>query len=288
MLIRLASVMSATFILISCVNASGQIIQIVDESSFCTFLPPKDETDRNISDSETEANAFCIGSTPLALGAEKLSSGFILSAHYVKTDNYVQITGLMNPALENLISTDEGGQYDIKAPNGASCAGWDYFVNLVEPAGNDYCIRCCNNDSDCNRGISEQGCERIVPGDYSGSSNSITSGISTASTTSSSTSISSIISVPTTSSFTTSSSSLSSSATTSVSSSASSSIYVSSSSSYSSITYSSLKPSTSSSLQPSTPAAQGSNTAQSTSNANFVNPGVFSLIVCLLLSITNF
>ncbi|CAO3693933.1 unnamed protein product [Rhizopus stolonifer] len=281
MFIRLASVVSATFILISCVNASGQIIQIVDESSFCTFLPPKDETDRNISDSETEANAFCIGSTPLALGAEKLSPGFILSAHYVKTDNYVQITGLMNPALENLIGTDEGGQYDIKAPNGASCAGWDYFVNLVEPAGNDYCIRCCNNNSDCNRGISEQGCERIVPGDYSGPSNSTTSEPFTVSTTSSSASISSIISASTTNPSTTRPSSISSSATAPVSPSASSSRYVSSSSSFSSITYSS-------SLQPSTQATQGSNTTQSTSNANFVNPGVFSLIVCLLLSITNF
>lgn len=34
-------------------------------------------------------------------------------------------------------------QFDIKAPNGASCAGWDYFVNLVEPAGKTYCVRCC-------------------------------------------------------------------------------------------------------------------------------------------------
>jgi pyruvate-formate lyase len=49
----------------------------------------------------------------------------------------------MDPTKANLNSSDDGGQYDIKAPKGASCAGWDYFVNLIEPSGKDYCIRCC-------------------------------------------------------------------------------------------------------------------------------------------------
>ncbi|KAG1438812.1 hypothetical protein G6F56_012514 [Rhizopus delemar] len=143
MLIRFGVIFSAVSLLTSVVNASGQIIQIVDSTNFCTFLPPTSETDRLISDTEWNANAFCMGNTPKATGAEKIPSGFIQSAHYVKTDNYVQITGQIDPSKANLDSSDDGGQYDIKAPKGASCAGWDYFVNLIEPSGNDYCIRCC-------------------------------------------------------------------------------------------------------------------------------------------------
>ncbi|KAI9280084.1 hypothetical protein BY458DRAFT_501322 [Sporodiniella umbellata] len=168
MLVKFSVVFSAVSLLISTVSASGQIIQIVDSTNFCTFLPPSSETDRVISDTEYNANAFCMGSTPKATGAEKIPTGFIQSAHYVKTDNYVQITGQIDPSKANLISTDDGGQYDIRAPMGASCVDWDYFINLIEPSGRDYCIRCCNNPTDCNRGISEKGCGRLVPGDYSG------------------------------------------------------------------------------------------------------------------------
>ncbi|KAG1382421.1 hypothetical protein G6F61_002275 [Rhizopus arrhizus] len=178
MFIRLSLVLSAVSMLVSIADASGQIAQIVDATDFCVFLPPTGETDRIIADSEWEANAFCMGNTPLAIGAEKLPSGFIQSAHYVKTDNYVQITGQMDPTKANLNSSDDGGQYDIKAPKGASCAGWDYFVNLIEPSGKDYCIRCCNNDQDCNRGISEKGCAYIIPGDYSGPSDESGSSVS--------------------------------------------------------------------------------------------------------------
>ncbi|KAI9320827.1 hypothetical protein BX666DRAFT_1237817 [Dichotomocladium elegans] len=149
-------------------HAASMIIEVVDANNFCTFLPPSDSVDRIIADSETEAQAFCLGNTPSATGSEPMPSNFIQSAHYVATDAYVQVTGQIDPTKDNLDLTDGGGQYDIKAPDGASCAGWDYFVNLVEPQSYTYCVRCCKSASDCNRGISEAGCEKIVPGDYSG------------------------------------------------------------------------------------------------------------------------
>jgi hypothetical protein len=130
-------------LLASYVNAYGQIAQVVDAKNFCVFLPPNDSVDRNISDAEWEAQAFCIGNAPQATNAGTLASGFIQSAHYLSTDQYVQITGQINPSTAKLNVTDEGGQMDIKAPKGSSCVGWKYYVNLIEPAGNTYCIRCC-------------------------------------------------------------------------------------------------------------------------------------------------
>ncbi|KAI9311628.1 hypothetical protein BX666DRAFT_1994005 [Dichotomocladium elegans] len=161
------SLVAAYFLLFYRVQA-GHVIQVVDATNFCTFLPPSDSTDRLISDTEWNGAVFCMGNTPKATSSGTLSTGFIQSAHFVATDDYIQITGQINPSKENLDLTDWGGQYDIKAPDGASCAGYSYFVNLIEPASYTYCIRCCNTAANCNRGISEKGCAHIIPGDYSG------------------------------------------------------------------------------------------------------------------------
>ncbi|KAG1178512.1 hypothetical protein G6F70_000984 [Rhizopus microsporus] len=157
MVSALKFIASAT-LLASFVSAYGQIAQIVDANNFCVFLPPEDSVDRNIADTEWEGQAFCLGNAPKATNAGKLKDGFILSAHYVATDKYVQVTGQMDPTKARLNTSDEGGQFDIKAPKGSSCAGWKYYVNLIEP----------NDDRTCNRGISEKGCAHIIPGDYSG------------------------------------------------------------------------------------------------------------------------
>lgn len=143
MLARFTSIIATIGLIATSVNASGMIAQVVDASNFCVFLPPTDSTDRIISNTEWNANAFCLGSTPKAVGAETMPSGFITSAHYVKTDLYVQVTGQIDYSKANLDGTDEGGQMDIKAPVGSSCAGWSYYVNLIEPVSNTYCMRCC-------------------------------------------------------------------------------------------------------------------------------------------------
>lgn len=113
-------------------------------------------------------NAFCTGNTPNAKSAGPLTDGFILSAHFSQTKDFVQVTGQIDPAKMNLNVTDEGGQYDIAMPKQATCAGWKHFVNLIEPLGHTYCVRCCHSKSMCNRGISSKGCAHIVEGDYSG------------------------------------------------------------------------------------------------------------------------
>ncbi|KAI8369544.1 uncharacterized protein BYT42DRAFT_584827 [Radiomyces spectabilis] len=145
-------------------------VHVKSDSDFCLFLPANDAKDRVIADNEDDAVAYCTGNG--------LPTGFILSAHYKATDNYVQVTGLMDPSKANLQSNDDGGQFDTRAPHGAACEGYNYFVSLIEPAQNDYCIRCCNDKSDCNAGASEKGCSNLVPGDYSGPAGDSASGSS--------------------------------------------------------------------------------------------------------------
>ncbi|KAG1085217.1 hypothetical protein G6F42_021483 [Rhizopus arrhizus] len=75
MVARFTSLIAAIGLIATSVNASGMIAQVVDATNFCVFLPPTDSTDRIISNTEWNANAFCMGNTPGATGAEKLPSG---------------------------------------------------------------------------------------------------------------------------------------------------------------------------------------------------------------------
>ncbi|KAI8981490.1 hypothetical protein BDB01DRAFT_701161, partial [Pilobolus umbonatus] len=168
MLIKFASALVTLSAIASVVSAKGQVAQVVDAMNFCVFLPPTDSSDRLIGTTAWMANSFCMGETPEATGAEILPEEFIRSAHYVETDTYVQVTGQMNATKANLVTNDQGGQHDNKAPLGSSCAGWSHYINLIEPALNTYCIRCCNDETSCNQGSPEKGCSQLIPGDYSG------------------------------------------------------------------------------------------------------------------------
>ncbi|RUS22658.1 hypothetical protein BC937DRAFT_88107 [Endogone sp. FLAS-F59071] len=142
----------------------GLTVAVISETEFCTFLPPA--PGEIISDWEWDGVAFCTQAIATAPGAQILPAGFILSAHFEQGPDYVQITGVINPNIY-VNATDEGGQFDTRAPVNATCAGYTSFVNLVEPSNPDFCIRCCNGDG-CPTGKSADGCARIVPGDYSG------------------------------------------------------------------------------------------------------------------------
>lgn len=102
-------------------QVAGQISQVVDASNFCVYLPPPDSANRNIADTEWNAQAFCMGNTPKALKANKMPDGFIQSAHFVVTDKYIQVTGQIDPAKANLNVTDEGGQMDVAARKSHIC-----------------------------------------------------------------------------------------------------------------------------------------------------------------------
>ncbi|KAK9767896.1 hypothetical protein K7432_001876 [Basidiobolus ranarum] len=134
--------------------------------SFCLFLPP--EPGMTIGEHEDDAVVFCTRPNPTAPKANTMPKGFIQSSHFSLTNTYVQVTGKMNPDAYKLSRQDGGGQFDNRgAPPNSGCAGYTYFVSLIEPDIGDYCIRCCNEKNDCNMGLSTSGCAMVVPGDYS-------------------------------------------------------------------------------------------------------------------------
>lgn len=83
-------------------------------------------------------------------------------------------------------ATDGGGQYDNHnggKPVGAECENYNYFVSMIEPDINRFCIRCCQEEEDCNTGRSGYGCLRIIDGDYTDDNNYINSNSSSNDTT---------------------------------------------------------------------------------------------------------
>ncbi|KAF9571102.1 hypothetical protein EC968_001021 [Mortierella alpina] len=145
-------------------SVSGKTIAISSQKEFCLFLPPMVGGD--IAKNERNAIAFCSKphnkATP---GARAFPKGLIKSSHLLHNrgaHDYVQVTGRIDRTKYKLRKHDQGGQYDIKATKGSSCAGYNHFVQLIEPNENRYCLRCCMQKSDCPTNKSERGCDEII------------------------------------------------------------------------------------------------------------------------------
>ncbi|KAF9096094.1 hypothetical protein BGX29_008742 [Mortierella sp. GBA35] len=80
---------------------------------------------------------------------------------------WVQITGRIDRSKYGLSPKDGGGQYDMRAPVGASFTGYNAFVQLTEPDSEIYCIRACMTKADCPVNKSTHGCVKVLGGDYS-------------------------------------------------------------------------------------------------------------------------
>ncbi|KAF9356422.1 hypothetical protein BGX26_005286 [Mortierella sp. AD094] len=142
---------------------NGQIASVDSADNYCFFLPPMVGGD--IAANEDRAIAFCNKPNSSAPGAKIFPPGFVLSAHWATGNGWVQVTGQIDPAQYSLNPCDTGGQYDIKAPVGATCAGFKHFVNVIEPEIGVYGMRCCQEKADCDVSHSTYGVKRIY-GNY--------------------------------------------------------------------------------------------------------------------------
>jgi len=144
-------------------------VHINDEDDFALLLPKN--PNELIGDAETDGVAFCT-----APGCTyTLPEGFITAAAVTRSpDNssWIQITGCLETSKLPLSATDDGGQFDVRFPDGAQCTFGGYgasFIEQVEPSANRFCMRCCSEANDqinCNSHQDRSGCPTAIPGIY--------------------------------------------------------------------------------------------------------------------------
>ncbi|ORZ01645.1 hypothetical protein BCR43DRAFT_454292 [Syncephalastrum racemosum] len=147
-------------------NSTTPQVQITSDTNFCLFMTPQPGLE--VATNEENGIPFCTQANGVP-NAKTFPEGFITTAHYEQSTTYVQVTGFFDHTKYGYADDDGGGQYDSHGngkPIAASCVGYPYFVSLLEPSNNRFCIRCCQQEDDCPTGRSQYGCLRVIPGDY--------------------------------------------------------------------------------------------------------------------------
>jgi len=152
-----------------------QTMWMNDATDFCLWAPP---TVGNIGDTERDEVAWC---TKSGRGTRVIPNGTLKGVHFVRTKDYVQVTGVGNFTKINVKKGDEGGELD---PHGADSNGnpigglvfgntfganlqyheWTNFMSDSE-----FCMRACtgpNARENCQHTYDEMGCSWNMPANY--------------------------------------------------------------------------------------------------------------------------
>ncbi|PWN49575.1 hypothetical protein IE53DRAFT_136437 [Violaceomyces palustris] len=154
----------------------GRDLYINSATDFCLLMPP-DPVNQNLVDAEAVAVSYCIKPTN---GTRPMPDGFIKTAHYRETADYVQISGTYDPAIMNLAANDCGGEYDnhgaegVGNPVGVNIKnGYTNFFEFIGgcdiPGNAVFCLRTCKGDQSypyCRNSLDLMGCLFTMPGDY--------------------------------------------------------------------------------------------------------------------------
>lgn len=156
-------------------SGMGRQMQLNSATDFCILMPP-DPTTQNLVDAEAVAVTYCVNPYN---NTRPLPDGFIKTAHFRKTSDYVQISGTYNPAKMNLASNDCGGEYDnhgamgVGNPVGAAVDGAHDFMQFMGgcdiPGNAVFCLRACHGPNSypyCKNTYDLMGCLWTMPGDY--------------------------------------------------------------------------------------------------------------------------
>jgi len=152
-----------------------QTAWINDVDDFCLWAPP---SVGSIGDTEREEVAWC---TKSGRGTRTIPNGALKGVHFVKTPDYVQVTGVGDFTKINIPKGDEGGELD---PHGADGNGnpigglvfgnsfgsnqqyheWTSFISDTE-----FCFRACtgpNAARNCQHIYDLLGCDWNMPANY--------------------------------------------------------------------------------------------------------------------------
>ncbi|KAI9511047.1 hypothetical protein F5148DRAFT_975809, partial [Russula earlei] len=122
-------------------------------------------------DAEMNAKSFCTPESSSDLCKLMMPDGLITAASLASAEDnsWIQVTGCIDSSKFHFNADDAGGQFDVRFPNGARCTFGGSFIELVEPALNRFCLRCCSSPDDqinCNSHRDRTGCEHAIPGKY--------------------------------------------------------------------------------------------------------------------------
>ncbi|KAL0569265.1 hypothetical protein V5O48_012708 [Marasmius crinis-equi] len=157
-------------------SSQCQTAWINSADDFCLWAPPN--PNEAIGDSEREEVAWC---TKEDRGTRTIPNGTLKGVHFVKTPDYVQVTGTGDFTKINIKANDEGGELD---PHGADGNGnpigglvfgnsfgqnlqyheWTSFISAT-----DFCFRACvgpNAATNCQHIYDVMGCQWNMPANY--------------------------------------------------------------------------------------------------------------------------
>ncbi|KAI8455204.1 secreted protein [Phakopsora pachyrhizi] len=146
---------------------------IKSKDDFCLVVPADYKT--SIGTSESTGMTVWCGGTEAKYKGRKFKGNFWSSVTVTENHEkkYIQMTGCINlSACDRLDPRDQGGQYDnngdfIGVPSNSFCSNdqiYKAYVQLIEPANNRACIRCCKNAEDCPTNNDRSGCMKAIPG----------------------------------------------------------------------------------------------------------------------------
>ncbi|KII93940.1 hypothetical protein PLICRDRAFT_49935 [Plicaturopsis crispa FD-325 SS-3] len=159
--------------------SADNTVYVTDTNKFCMIVPRTKHT--NVGDSEHPGGmkTYCSAAGHYDSSQGTLPSNWWRSVALKKGKGknggrYAQLTGCINPnGLDRINANDEGGQYDSSGgangqgnPKGSVCLGYKHYVELLEPAGNRACIKCCDDAADCPTNKDTSGCPAVIPGNY--------------------------------------------------------------------------------------------------------------------------
>ncbi|EJD45992.1 hypothetical protein AURDEDRAFT_113887 [Auricularia subglabra TFB-10046 SS5] len=146
-----------------------------DVDDFCLWAPA---TTGTIGNKEREVVAYC---TKSGRGARTIPDGSLSGVHFVKTKDFVQITGVGKLTSMHIPAGDAGGELDPHGPDGyGNPVGGHVYGNSFGPnqqyhewtsfiSSNEFCFRACigpNAQKYCEHIYDVMGCYWNMPANY--------------------------------------------------------------------------------------------------------------------------
>jgi hypothetical protein len=157
-------------------SSQCQTAWINSADDFCLWAPPS--AGSTIGDTEREEVAWC---TKSGRGTRTMPNGTLKGVHFVKTPDYVQVTGVGDFTKINIKKGDSGGELDPHGAdgNGNPIGGLVYgnsFGNAIQYhewtsfiSDTEFCFRACtgpNAARNCQHIYDVMGCSWNMPANY--------------------------------------------------------------------------------------------------------------------------